>query len=39
MGVQSVLDYLRNDFALTMKIAGTPDLRAITREFLSPIFS
>jgi lactate oxidase len=38
MGVQSVLDYLRNDFALTMKIAGTQDLRAITRDYLSPIF-
>lgn len=38
MGVQSVLEYLRDDFALTMKIAGTQDLRAITREFLSPMF-
>lgn len=38
LGVQSVLEYLRNDFALTMKIAGTQDLRAITREYLSPVF-
>jgi lactate oxidase len=38
MGVQSVLSYLRDDFALTMKIAGTQDLRAITRDYLSPIF-
>jgi len=39
MGVQSVLDYLRDDFALTMKIAGTQDLRAISRDFLSPLYS
>ena len=38
LGVQSVLDYLREDFALTMKIAGTQDLRAIKREYLSPVF-
>lgn len=38
MGVQSVLEYLRDDFALVMKIAGTQDLRAITREYLSPVF-
>ncbi|MEX0752348.1 MAG: alpha-hydroxy acid oxidase, partial [Xanthobacteraceae bacterium] len=38
LGVQSVLEYLRDDFALTMKIAGAQDLRAITREYLSPMF-
>jgi lactate oxidase len=38
MGVQSVLEYLRDDFALVMKLAGTQDLRAITRDYLSPIF-
>lgn len=38
MGVQSVLEYLRDDLALVMKLAGTENLRAITREYLSPIF-
>jgi lactate oxidase len=38
LGVQNVLEYLRDDFALVMKIAGTQNLRAITRQYLSPIF-
>jgi lactate oxidase len=38
MGVQSVLEYLKEDLALTMKLAGTQDLRAITKDYLSPMF-
>jgi lactate oxidase len=37
LGVASVLEYLRDDLALVMKLAGTPNLRAITREYLSPM--
>lgn len=38
MGVQSVLEHIANELSLTMKLAGTPNLKSITREYLAPPF-
>jgi isopentenyl diphosphate isomerase/L-lactate dehydrogenase-like FMN-dependent dehydrogenase len=36
LGVQSVLEYLRNDLYIVMQLAGTPNVRAITRDYIAP---
>jgi L-lactate oxidase len=36
LGVQSVLEYLRDDLTIVMQNAGTPNVRAITRDYLTP---
>jgi lactate oxidase len=36
MGAQSVLDHLKRELAMVMHFAGTPDIGAITRDFLAP---
>jgi L-lactate oxidase len=36
LGVQSVLEYLRNDLYIVMQLAGTPDIKSITRDYISP---
>jgi len=35
-GAQSVLEYLRDNFALAMRLAGTPSIKAISKENLAP---
>jgi isopentenyl diphosphate isomerase/L-lactate dehydrogenase-like FMN-dependent dehydrogenase len=36
LGVQSVLEYLRNDLDIVMQLAGTPDIKSITRDYIAP---
>ncbi len=36
LGVQSVLEYLRNDLYIVMQLAGTPDIKSITRDYIAP---
>ena len=36
LGVQSVLEYLRDNLALVMRLAGTSTIKDITREYLVP---
>jgi isopentenyl diphosphate isomerase/L-lactate dehydrogenase-like FMN-dependent dehydrogenase len=36
LGVQSVLEYLRNDLYIAMQLAGCPNLKSITRDRLAP---
>jgi isopentenyl diphosphate isomerase/L-lactate dehydrogenase-like FMN-dependent dehydrogenase len=36
LGVQSVLEYLRNDLYIVMQLAGTPNVNAITRDYIAP---
>jgi lactate oxidase len=35
LGVQSVLEYLKENLTLTMQLAGTPNVKAITRDYLT----
>jgi L-lactate oxidase len=37
LGAQSVLEYMRDNLALVMRLAGTPSIKDITRENLAPI--
>ncbi len=37
LGAQSVLEYLRDNFALVMRLAGTPTVKDITRDHLVPL--
>ena len=36
LGVQSVLEYLKNDLYIVMQLAGTPDIKSITRDYIAP---
>jgi isopentenyl diphosphate isomerase/L-lactate dehydrogenase-like FMN-dependent dehydrogenase len=36
MGAQSVLEYLRDDLSIVMHLAGTPNIKAITRDYIAP---
>jgi isopentenyl diphosphate isomerase/L-lactate dehydrogenase-like FMN-dependent dehydrogenase len=36
LGVQSVLEYLRNDLYIVMQLAGTPNIKSITRDYIAP---
>jgi len=36
LGVQSVLEYLRDDLYIVMQLAGTPNIRSITRDHIAP---
>jgi len=36
LGAQSVLEYLRNDLFIVMQLAGTPNINAITRDYIAP---
>jgi lactate oxidase len=36
LGAQSVLEYLRDDLYIVMQLAGTPNIRSITRDHVSP---
>jgi isopentenyl diphosphate isomerase/L-lactate dehydrogenase-like FMN-dependent dehydrogenase len=36
LGVQSVLEYLRNDLYIVMQLAGTPNVKSITRDYIAP---
>jgi isopentenyl diphosphate isomerase/L-lactate dehydrogenase-like FMN-dependent dehydrogenase len=36
LGAQSVLEYLRDNFALVMRLAGTATVKDISREYLAP---
>jgi isopentenyl diphosphate isomerase/L-lactate dehydrogenase-like FMN-dependent dehydrogenase len=36
LGVQSVLEYLRDDLYIVMQLAGTPNIKAITRDHIAP---
>ena len=36
LGVQSVLEYLRDDLYIVMQLAGTPNLKSITRDHIAP---
>lgn len=35
LGVQSVHDHLRKELAMVMRLAGTPDIKSITRSFVA----
>jgi isopentenyl diphosphate isomerase/L-lactate dehydrogenase-like FMN-dependent dehydrogenase len=35
LGVQSVLEYLRNDLYIVMQLAGTPNIASITRDYIA----
>jgi isopentenyl diphosphate isomerase/L-lactate dehydrogenase-like FMN-dependent dehydrogenase len=37
LGVQSVIDYLRETLTISMQLAGTRDVKAITREYLTHV--
>jgi isopentenyl diphosphate isomerase/L-lactate dehydrogenase-like FMN-dependent dehydrogenase len=34
LGVQSVLEYLRDDLYIVMQLAGTPNIASITRDYV-----
>jgi len=36
LGAQSVLEYLRDDLYIVMQLAGTPNLKSITRDHIAP---
>jgi L-lactate oxidase len=36
LGAQSVLEYLRDDLYIVMQLAGTPNIRSITRDHIAP---
>jgi lactate oxidase len=36
LGVQSVLEYLRDDLYIVMQLAGTPNVKSITRDHIAP---
>ena len=36
LGAQSVLEYLRDDLSIVMHLAGTPDIKSITRDYIAP---
>jgi lactate oxidase len=36
LGAQSVLEYLRDDLYIVMQLAGTPNVKAITRDHIAP---
>ena len=36
LGAQSVLEYLRDDLYIVMQLAGTPNVKAITRDYVAP---
>lgn len=36
LGVQSVLEYLRDDLYIVMQLAGTPNVKSITRDRIAP---
>jgi lactate oxidase len=36
LGAQSVLEYLRNDLYIVMQLAGTPNIKSITRDYIAP---
>jgi lactate oxidase len=36
LGVQSVLEYLKNDLYIVMQLAGTPNIKSITRDYIAP---
>lgn len=36
LGAQSVLEYLRNDLSIVMQLAGTPNIKSITRDYIAP---
>ena len=36
LGAQSVLEYLRDDLTIVMQLAGTANVRAITRDHIAP---
>jgi lactate oxidase len=36
LGAQSVLEYLRDDLHIVMQLAGTPNIKSITRDHIAP---
>ena len=36
LGAQSVLEYLRDDLTIVMQLAGTPNIKSITRDYIAP---
>jgi lactate oxidase len=36
LGVQSVLEYLRNDLYIVMQVSGCPNIKSITRDRIAP---
>jgi isopentenyl diphosphate isomerase/L-lactate dehydrogenase-like FMN-dependent dehydrogenase len=36
LGVQSVLEYLRDDLTIVMQLSGTPNIKSITRDHIAP---
>ena len=38
LGAQSVLEYLRDDLHIVMQLAGTPNIKSITRDRIAPGF-
>jgi isopentenyl diphosphate isomerase/L-lactate dehydrogenase-like FMN-dependent dehydrogenase len=36
LGAQSVLEYLRDDLSIVMQLAGTPNIKSITRDYIAP---
>jgi lactate oxidase len=36
LGAQSVLEYLRDDLYIVMQLTGTPNVKAITRDYIAP---
>jgi isopentenyl diphosphate isomerase/L-lactate dehydrogenase-like FMN-dependent dehydrogenase len=36
LGVQSVLEYLRNDLTIVMQVTGCPNVKSITRDRIAP---
>jgi isopentenyl diphosphate isomerase/L-lactate dehydrogenase-like FMN-dependent dehydrogenase len=36
LGAQSVLEYLRDDLYIVMQLAGTPNIKSITRDHIAP---
>ena len=37
LGAQSVLEYLRDDLYIVMQLAGTPNVKSITRDYVAPL--
>ena len=36
LGVQSVLEHLRDNLTIVMRLAGTPNVKSITRDYIVP---
>ena len=36
-GVQSVLEHMRDHLRVVMRLAGTPNIKSITRDYLAPL--